>query len=169
MPVQAIDVSSPITGEDGSIGCPTCNTSASTVTQYGVVIGSDGTRALSTVSVNGTGTKKYLQQTSSGAPSFDQVAIGDLSAMTSSDLAGKVSDETGTGALVLGTSPSITSPTIVTSIDLPVRRGQRDDGDRHVDQAVRDRYEQGRHLRGLGHERPVRPDQREQQPRSRDG
>jgi hypothetical protein len=115
----AIDVSAPITAEDGLIGCATCNTSSSTVAQNGVVIGTDGTRALSTVSVNGTATKKYLQQTSSGAPSFDQVAIGDLSSMTSSDLLGKVSDETGTGLLVFGTSPTITSPTISTSIDLP--------------------------------------------------
>jgi hypothetical protein len=119
LPAAAIDVSSPITGEDGVIGCATCNTSASTVSQYGVVIGSDGTRALSSVSVNATATKKYLQQTSSGAPTFDQVAIGDLSTMTSSDVAGKVSDETGSGALVFGTSPTITSPTISTSIDLP--------------------------------------------------
>lgn len=38
---------------------------------------------------------------------------------TSSVLAGVISDETGTGASVFGTSPTITSPTISTSIALP--------------------------------------------------
>lgn len=119
LPVHAIDVSAPITGEDGIIGCATCNTSSATVNTNGVVIGASNSRALTFVTLNGTATKKYLQQTSSGAPTFDQIAIGDLSAISSSDLTSKVSDETGSGALVFGTSPSITSPTIVTSIDLP--------------------------------------------------
>lgn len=119
LPASAIDVTSPITGEDGTIACPTCSTAASVLPQYGIPYSTDGTRALSAVTVNASSTKKYLQQVSGGAPTLEQPAIGDLAAFTSSDFAGKVSDETGSGAVVLGTSPSITSPTIVTSIDLP--------------------------------------------------
>ena len=41
-----------------------------------------------------------------------QLAVGDLASMTSAQLAAKVSDETGSGALVFGTSPTIVTPTI---------------------------------------------------------
>lgn len=53
--------------------------------------------------------------------------IANIDSMTSSALAGQVSDETGTGALVFGTSPSITSPTIVTGITLPANALDDDD------------------------------------------
>lgn len=119
LPASAIDVDSPITGEDGKIACPTCSTAASVLPQYGIPYSTDGTRALSAVTVNASSTKKYLQQVSGGAPTLEQPAIGDLAAFTSSDFAGKISDETGSGAVVLASSPSITSPTISTSIDLP--------------------------------------------------
>lgn len=118
-PAHAIDVTSPITGEDGTIACPTCSTAASVLPQYGIPYSTSGTRALSAVTVNGTATKKYLQQVSGGAPTLEQPVLSDLTAFTSADFAGKISDETGTGVVVLGSSPTITSPTISTSIDLP--------------------------------------------------
>lgn len=40
------------------------------------------------------------------------IPISQVQVMTSAELAARVSDETGTGALVFGTSPSITTPTI---------------------------------------------------------
>jgi hypothetical protein len=119
LPAHAIDASPPITGEDGVIACPTCTKSASAISQYGIPYGTDGTQALSTLAANSTATPQYLKSVSSGAPTFAQVAIGDLATFSSSDLAGRLTDESGTGAVVLGSSPTITSPTISTSIDLP--------------------------------------------------
>jgi hypothetical protein len=43
--------------------------------------------------------------------------ISDFAASTSAELAGKISDETGTGALVFGTSPALTTPT-ATQLDI---------------------------------------------------
>lgn len=57
------------------------------------------------------------------APATTTTAAGVLTflgAPTSANLAATVTDETGTGALVFGTSPSITTPTIVTSATGPL-------------------------------------------------
>lgn len=114
----AISVSAPITASNGSISCPTCVKASSNVTQNAIVYGSDGGRGVAGVTVNSSGTKKYLSQTSSGTPSFDQPAITELSTFSSSDLAGRVTDETGTGALVLGTNPSLGGVTVTGTANL---------------------------------------------------
>lgn len=118
-PAMAFDANAPIEASDGSISCPTCVKSSAAITTNGIPYGTDGTQSLSTLSPNSGSDKKYLYTSSSGTPTYGTVAIGDLSAISSSDLTSKVSDETGSGALVFGTSPTITSPTISSSIDLP--------------------------------------------------
>jgi hypothetical protein len=45
------------------------------------------------------------------------IAYSKLAAMTSAELATVVNDETGSGALVFGTSPTLTTPTIIASTD----------------------------------------------------
>lgn len=80
------------------------------------------------VTLNATTTPKYLRQISSAAPTLVQPQSSDLSdvaalavvagnlsqfaATTSAQLASVLSDETGTGAAVFGTSPTIVTPTI---------------------------------------------------------
>lgn len=129
-PAHALDVSSPLSASNGTISCATCTTSASPLTSNGVVIGG-GSQALSTISLNATATKMYLSQTSSGTPTFAQIAIGDLQSITSSALAGAVSDETGSGALVFATSPTLVTPalgtpssaTLTNATGLPISTG----------------------------------------------
>lgn len=63
-------------------------------------------------------TGKVLRATGTGTSSWAQVVLStDVASATSADLRGVLSDETGTGAAVFATSPSITSPSITTSIN----------------------------------------------------
>lgn len=51
-------------------------------------------------------------------PTFRSLVVADLPSMSSSDVAGKVTDETGTGSLVFGTGPTLTTPKIATITDV---------------------------------------------------
>lgn len=53
----------------------------------------------------------------SGNPTFRSLAVGDLPSITSAQLAGKVSDETGTGLVVFNNTPTLTTPKINTILD----------------------------------------------------
>lgn len=109
----------PLVENNGAFSCPTCTTNASALTSNAVVVGA-GSQATSIVTLNATGTKKYLSQTSSGAPSFDQPAITELSAFSSANLASVLSDETGSGGgFVRATGPTVDAPVFTTSVDLP--------------------------------------------------
>lgn len=56
---------------------------------------------------------RLLRGNGTGTSAWAQLAMStDVAAFTSSDLRGVVSDETGTGSLVFGTSPTIVTPTI---------------------------------------------------------
>lgn len=58
---------------------------------------------------------KVLRGTGTGTSAWGQIAFStDIATATSADLRGLLSDETGTGAAVFGTSPTITSPAITT-------------------------------------------------------
>lgn len=119
-PALAFDATAPIEASDGNISCPTCVKSGSAIAANAVPYGTDGTQAISSLAPNSGADKKYLFTASSGTPAYGTIAIGDLSSMNSSDLAGKISDETGSGGgVVFATSPTITSPVISSSIDLP--------------------------------------------------
>jgi hypothetical protein len=65
---------------------------------------------------NITTTKKYLSQTGTGAisavPAWAQIAITDLASFTSANLAGVISDETGSDKLVFNTSPTLVTPVL---------------------------------------------------------
>jgi hypothetical protein len=54
--------------------------------------------------------------------------LSDFAATTSAELAGVISDETGSGALVFGTSPTITTPTITFSTSATVTAGTNAQG-----------------------------------------
>lgn len=83
----------------------------------------DANSKLGQVAVNATATQKFLAQVSSGVPAFSALALSDIpagvaltanplsqfAATTSAQLLGVISDEVGTGALVFGTSPAITT------------------------------------------------------------
>ena len=88
---------------------------------------------LTRLASNSNADNRFLRTISSGAPSYELLVEADISdlgtaaalvadklsvfsATTSAELAGVISDDTGTGALVFGTSPTITTPTIVFSV-----------------------------------------------------
>lgn len=117
----ALKVTSPLAIDNGSITCSNCATAAGTLTSNAVLYGG-GSKAISAVSVNATGTKMYLSQTSSGTPTFAQIAIGDLSASTSAALYGNLSDETGSASgtplAVFNQNPAIVGVTGTGTWDL---------------------------------------------------
>jgi hypothetical protein len=86
----------------GTLAVARGGTGATTLASNGVLYG-NGTSAVQALAVNSTATKKYLQQVSSGAPAWAQIAAADLSDGT-----------TGTGAIVLATSPVLTTPNLGT-------------------------------------------------------
>lgn len=102
--VTSIATTSPITGgtitTTGTIACATCVTSASSLTANSLMIGS-GSQA-SAVTTTGTGILTFL-----GTPS-------------SANLASALTDETGGGVAVFGTSPSFTTSVISASSTLAV-------------------------------------------------
>ena len=59
-----------------------------------------------------TGTGNLTGPNTSGTLALTSSKLSAFAATTSSELAGVVSDETGTGALVFGTSPTLTAPTV---------------------------------------------------------
>jgi len=58
-------------------------------------------------------TRTFTAPDASGTLALTSNKLSTFAATTSSELAGVISDETGTGALVFGTSPTITTPNIV--------------------------------------------------------
>jgi hypothetical protein len=98
--VTNIATASPITGgpitTTGTIGCPTCNTSASTLTANQIVMGG-GTRALTTLGSLGT-TTTVLHGNASGLPAFASVSL-------STDVAGQLPIAAVGSAGLSGTSP----------------------------------------------------------------
>lgn len=112
-PALALKVQAPLTIDNGTITCSSgnCTTASGTLTSNGVLIGG-GSKAISTASLNATGTKMYLSQTSSGTPTFAQIAIGDLASFDSAALYTAMTGETGSGS---GTPLAVfnQNPTIV--------------------------------------------------------
>ena len=103
--------------------CPTCVTSAAALTSNAVVIGG-GLQASSTISADTTTTHALFA--TAGTPAFRALALGDLpsgtgltanplsqfAATTSAQLAGVLSDETGTGAAVFANTPTLVTPVL---------------------------------------------------------
>lgn len=117
----ALKVTTPLAIDNGTITCTNCSTASGTLTSNAVLVGA-GTKAVSTVSLNATATNKYLQQVSSGAPTFEQIAIGDVAAFASSALAAVSNNETGaasgTPLLVFNQNPTIAGITVTGTADL---------------------------------------------------
>jgi hypothetical protein len=92
-----------------SVGAPTINlgTAGSVV---GKVIMSNATSGSVEISptTGALGTTVLTAPATSGTIAKLENKISDLAASTSSELAGKISDETGSGALVFGTGPTLT-------------------------------------------------------------
>lgn len=74
------------------------------------IIWNDGDGNPTTTAQAQTANRVYKSGT--GTPSWAALAVTDLPSMSSSDLAGKLSDESGTGVAVFGTSPTIATPDI---------------------------------------------------------
>lgn len=108
------------------VSCDDCGGSGGTGTPGGAtntVQYNAGSGNFGGVALNTTATKKYLQQVSSGVSAYVQVAVADLSGFgtnvaawlatpSSANLAAALTDETGSGLAVFGTSPTIVTPTI---------------------------------------------------------
>jgi len=73
-----------------------------------------GANAVTLQSSSGSGTYDFTQN-GGGTVAVLGNKISDFASSTSSQLAGKISDETGTGSLVFGTSPSLTTPKLTGS------------------------------------------------------
>ena len=73
-------------------------------------------QALKVVRVNAGETSLEFTTLAGGGDALKADPLSQFASTTSLQLAGVISDETGSGALVFGTSPSITSPTFGTSI-----------------------------------------------------
>lgn len=88
-----------------TVGVPYGGTGATSLTANGVLYG-NGVSAVSALALNATATNKYLQQVSSGAPSWQQIALSDLSDASSI--------VTLTGSQILS-NKTLVDPTITTS------------------------------------------------------
>ena len=119
---HALDATAPITASNGAIGCATCTTSSAGLSDKGVLIGDGGGQGMTTVTPNATTTRKFLSQASdenSGAPQMSLIAEGDLPDQTAAEFLARTSGTTGDTNVVFSNAPSITSPTISTSVALP--------------------------------------------------
>jgi hypothetical protein len=111
----------PATALSGITPVANGGTGLAALTQYNVMAG-NGTSAVSLIGPGASGTI-FVSNGAASYPSFQTVAslslaltTGNLSqfaATTSAQLAGVLSDETGTGSAVFGTSPNITTPNLV--------------------------------------------------------
>jgi len=98
---------------DGSAGKATNLVGGNSTTLLGSIGYQSGTDTTTLLSPNITTTRKFLRQTGDGtngaAPAWDTLVAGDIPSLTSANLATILSDETGTGVVVFGTSPAITT------------------------------------------------------------
>lgn len=119
---HALDATAPITASNGAIGCATCTTSSSALSDNGVIIGDGGGQGMTAVTPNNTTTRKFLSQASdenTGVPQMSVLAEDDLPNQTAAQLLARTTNTTGDTNLVFSNAPEITSPTITTSIALP--------------------------------------------------
>ena len=113
-----------IDGSAGSASKATNLVGGNSTTLLGSIGYQSGTDTTTLLGPNTTATKKFLRQTGDGtngaAPAWDTLVAGDIPSLTSAQLATILSDETGTGVAVFGTSPAITTSitTASTSFDL---------------------------------------------------
>lgn len=119
---HALDATAPITASNGAIGCATCTTSSSNLTDKAVIIGNGGGQDMEAVTPNGTATTKFLTQASganSGKPQMSLIAETDLPDQTAAEFLARTTGTTGDTSVVFSNAPNITSPTITTSVALP--------------------------------------------------
>lgn len=92
-------------GAAGGAGLsPLLNAFEADITALGAKVGTGSSTATS---------GKVLRATGTGTSAWGQVVMAtDVAAFSSADIRGVVSDETGTGSLVFGSSPTILTPTI---------------------------------------------------------
>jgi hypothetical protein len=116
-----------ITSIDGSAASATKATNlvgGNATTLLGSIGYQSATDTTTLLGPNTTATKKFLRMTGDGtngaAPAWDTLVAGDIPSLSSAQLATILSDETGTGVVVFGTSPAITTSitTASTSFDL---------------------------------------------------
>lgn len=116
----ALASSTPISAANGTISCPTCTTTSASYNTNTIIYGTGTGNATSAVAANTLSIKKYLSQTSTGTPVFEQPQISELQAFSSANLATALSDETGTGGtVVFSTGPSISNITLTGTVTLP--------------------------------------------------
>lgn len=117
--VTSIATTSPITGGtitgSGTIACATCVTSASALTQYGVVIGG-GLQASSTISADTTTTHALFATAT--APAFRAIAITDLPTITIAGGGTNATSAPSAGAVPNTSSSSASAWTVTPSLGL---------------------------------------------------
>ena len=77
-------------------------------------LGLDVTNSVIYASVNGS---TVFSLSAGGGDALQSLTLAQFAATTSSQLAGIISDETGSGALVFGTSPTLTTPVIASIVN----------------------------------------------------
>lgn len=109
-----------VTIAQGGTGQTTANAgfnALSPMTSVGDIIYGGTSGAATRRAPNPTSDKFYLQSYSNNAPAWAQITLPELAVFSSSDLAGRLTDETGTGVAVFGTTPvfttNITTPLIL--------------------------------------------------------
>lgn len=112
------------TGVTGTLPVANGGTGVATATAYGILCGgTTGTGAFQSVSVgttgqallsNGAGALPSFQTLSGGGNALTTNPLSQFATTTSAQLAGVISDETGSGALVFATSPTLVTPALGT-------------------------------------------------------
>jgi hypothetical protein len=123
-----IDLPVPLAVVDGGTG-------VATLTSNAVILG-NGTGAVQAVAP-GTAGQALISQGPSSAPAWSSLSVSSLSGLgtgvstwlgtpSSANLAAALTDETGSGSVVFGTSPSITTPTITGTKETKVTMAAND-------------------------------------------
>ena len=107
--------SSPLSLSTNTLSCPTCVTSAASLTQYGVVIGG-GLQASSTISADTTTTHALFATAT--APAFRAIAITDLPTITIAGGGTNATSAPSAGAVPNTSSSSAASWTVTPSLGL---------------------------------------------------
>jgi len=114
LPAHAIDVSTPITGEDGIIGCATCATE-STPAQYNIPVWGT-TQEFGTIAPSSQTTYFLRSKGTSANPAFEALAIGDIPSGTATQWGALIGTPTGSGEFVRATNPSLAGVTITGAV-----------------------------------------------------